>query len=155
MDLEPATEDTIAEDWGEFSGGPPIFGVLHEYSPSDVEGLVSRDENGAKTGLVTWWSDGETAEVVSLHATPQGCGTGARLMDAAESELKGSGVTRVVLATTNDNVRALSFYQRRGYRLVGVRLDEMARIRQTKPDVPRVGQDGVPLRDMWELEKEL
>ncbi len=153
MDFEPATEDVIAEDWREFSAGPPVFGALREYTPSEVEGLVCRHPDGTKAGLVTWWLDGETAEVVSLHAVPQGRGTGARLMDAAEAELKRRGVRRAILVTTNDNVRALAFYARRGYRLVRLHLDAMERVRQAKPDVPETGAESIPLRDMWELEK--
>jgi hypothetical protein len=74
-------------------------------------------------------------------------------MDAAEEEVRSRGVKTVVLATTNDNVRALSFYIRRGYRLVRLHLDAMDRVRALKPGVPSTGREGVPLQDMWELEK--
>jgi hypothetical protein len=76
-------------------------------------------------------------------------------MDAAEDELRKRGVKTAVLATTNDNARALNFYIKRGYRLVRVHFDAMDRVRALKPGVPMSGRDGVPLQDMWELEKEL
>jgi hypothetical protein len=76
-------------------------------------------------------------------------------MDAVEEELRRRGVKAVHLVTTNDNHRALSFYLRRGYRLVRLHLDAMDRVRQSKPQVPLIGNDGIPLRDMWELEREL
>jgi GNAT superfamily N-acetyltransferase len=123
--------------------------------PFDVEGVCWRDSVSGRTGVVTWWVDGEQAEIVSVHAEPAGGGTGTRLMDAAEDELRRGGVKRVVLATTNDNVRALNFYIRRGYRLVRVHLDAMDRVRAAKPGVPLAGREGVPLQDMWELEKTL
>ena len=110
---------------------------------------------GRGVWLVTWWIDGEVAEIVSLHASPEGSGTGAGLMDAAEAELKRRGVKRVTIATTNDNPRALNFYVRQGYRLVRLHLDAMDRVREAKPGVPSIGRDGIPLRDMWELQKEL
>ena len=59
------------------------------------------------------------------------------------------------VVTTNDNPRALSFYLRRGYRLLRLHLDAMDRVRALKPRVPLTGIDGSPLRDMWEMEKEL
>ena len=90
-----------------------------------------------------------------MHADPQGGGTGTRIMDAAEEELRTRGVKTVVVATTNDNVQALNFYIGRGYRLVRLHLDAMDRVRARKPGVPSTGRDGVPLRDMWELEKNL
>jgi len=130
-------------------------GVLRKYDAADVKGIVWRDEASGRTGVVTWWIDGERAEIVSVHAEPQGGGTGTGIMDAAEEELRRRGVKTVVLATTNDNVRALSFYIRRGYRLVRLHLNAMDRVRALKPGVPSTGRDGVALQDMWELEKVL
>lgn len=155
MEFGRPSADLIVHDWEDFTGGPPVFGILREYLPSDVEGLFWREPEGRGHGLVTWWVDGEAAEIVSLHASPEGRGIGARLMEAAEGELKERGVRRVILATTNDNPRALNFYIRRGYRLVRLHRNAMDRVRQAKPGVPSIGRDGIPLRDMWELQKQL
>ena len=154
-DLRPVTEEEIEADWRQFTGGPPVIGVLREYGPSDVEGVLWRDPDTGRTGVVTWWVDGGRAEITSVHAEPPGSGTGTRLMDAAEEELRRHGAKFVVLATTNDNSRALNFYIRRGYRLVRLHLDAMDRVRAAKPGVPTTGKDGVLLQDMWELEKTL
>ena len=153
--VRPATAVEIEADWREFTGGPPAVGVLREYEPEDVEGIVWRDEASGRSGVVTWWVDGKGAEIVSVHAEPQGSGAGTRIMDAAEEELRRREAKTVVLATTNDNARALNFYIKRGYRLVRLHLDAMDRVRARKPGVPWTGHDGVPLRDMWELEKVL
>ena len=76
-------------------------------------------------------------------------------MEAAEAELRRHGVRSLRVVTTNDNPRALSFYVRRGYRLVRLHPDAMDRVRRLKPRAPLTGADGIPLRDMWELCKEL
>lgn len=153
--VRPATAEEIEADWREFTGGPPVVGLLRAYAVADVEGIVWSDEGSGRAGVVTWWVDEKRAEIVSVHAEPQGSGTGTRIMDAAEGELRRRGAKTVVLATTNDNVRALNFYMRRGYRLVRLHLDAMDRVRARKPGVPSTGRDGVPLQDMWELEKVL
>lgn len=154
-EVRPITEAEIEADWIEFTGGPPVVGVLREYAPADVEGIVWSDAASRRRGVVTWWVDGDRAEIVSVHAEPQGGGAGTRVMDAAEEELRRRGVKTAVLATTNDNARALNFYIRRGYRLVHLELDAMDLVRAIKPRVPLAGRDGVRLQDMWELEKEL
>jgi GNAT superfamily N-acetyltransferase len=154
-EVRAPTLEQIEADWHEFTGGPPVVGVLREYEPSDVEGIVWRDPDSGRTGVVTWWIDGERAEITSVHAESPGGGTGTRVMDAAEEELRRRGVKVAVLATTNDNTRALNFYIKRGYRLVRLHLDAMDRVRALKPGVPRTGRDSVPLQDMWELEKAL
>jgi GNAT superfamily N-acetyltransferase len=154
-EIRPAAVVEIEADWREFTGGPPVIGILRDYFPSDVEGLLWRDPDTGRTGLVTWSVDDGRAEIASVHAEPAGSGTGTRLMDAAEEELRRRGVRCAVLATTNDNTRALNFYIRRGYRLVRLHLDAMDRVRAAKPGVPATGRDGVALQDMWELEKTL
>ena len=93
-----------------------------EYLPADAEGLVWR-EDGAVLGLATWAVEGERAEIVSLDALEPGRRIGARLMEAAEEELRRRGVRTLRVVTTNDNPRALSFYARRGYRLLRLHLD--------------------------------
>ncbi len=154
-EIRRAIKEEIAADWVAFTGGPPVVAVLGVYEPGDVEGVVVRDPETERGGVLTWWADGERAEIVSVHAEPPGIGTGTRLMDAAEEELCRRGVKRIELATTNDNLRALKFYVRRGYRLVRVDLDAMDRVRRIKPGVPHMGRDGLPLCDMWVLEKTL
>ncbi len=152
--IEPAPTELIARLWEE-QWGLPIVTPEREYLPPDVEGFVWRTHGGEGLGLVTWAVDGDRAEIVSMDALERGRRIGARLMEAAEEELRRRGVKTAHLFTTNDNHRALSFYVRRGYRLVRLHLDAMDRVREAKPQVPEMGDDGIPLRDMWELEKPL
>ena len=64
------------------------------------------------------------------------------------------GSTRLWLITTNDNVDALRFYQRRGFRLVAIDRDAVERSRATlKPGIPRTGLHGIPIRDELTLER--
>jgi GNAT superfamily N-acetyltransferase len=152
--IEAAPTEFIARVWEEH-WGLPVVTAKREYMPPDVEGLVWRSSDGRTLGLVTWAVDGARAEIVSLNALEPGRGIGSRLMEAAEGELRRRGVRTAHLVTTNDNPRALSFYVRRGYRLVRLHLNAMDRVRQTKPQVPVTGNHGIPLRDMWELERGL
>jgi GNAT superfamily N-acetyltransferase len=152
--IEAAPTELITRLWEEH-WGLPIVTPEREYMPPDVEGIICRALDGRTLGLVTWAVDGRRAEIVSLNALEPGRGIGSRLMDAAEDKLRRRGVRTAHLITTNDNLGALSFYLRRGYRLVRLHLDAMDRVRQVKPQVPLTGNHGIPLRDMWELEREL
>jgi RimJ/RimL family protein N-acetyltransferase len=67
--------------------------------------------------------------------------------------VKGLGARRLWLITTNDNVHAQRFYERRGFTLVGVGEGAVDRARLAKPEIPLVGNDGVEIHD--ELEYEL
>lgn len=64
-----------------------------------------------------------------------------------------SGCSRLLVTTTNDNVDALRFYQRRGFRFVALRVDAVSETRRTlKPKIPLLGDHDIPLRDELELE---
>jgi hypothetical protein len=43
---------------------------------------------------------------------------------------------RLRLVTTNDNIRALRFYQRRGWRMAALHLDAVDAARKIKPEIP-------------------
>ena len=66
-------------------------------------------------------------------------------------EAKRQGCFQVTLTTTNDNIGALRFYQRRGFRLAALRTGAVDRSRQRKPEIPRTGDFGIPLRDEIDL----
>ena len=92
-------------------------------------------------------------EVLTLHAAQQWAGAGSALLAAARRVAEASGARRLWLITTNDNVDALRFYQRRGYRLARVDAGAVDRSRAAlKPAIPEVGAHGIPLRDELELE---
>ena len=147
--------DEIAADWVEFTGGPPILAVLGTFLPADVEALVLIDDEGGRQATISWFRKDDVAELVSVHASPPGGGMGAELLSHIEPMLRDAGVRRLLVATTSDNVDALRFYVRQGFRLVRLHLDWMDKVRQVKPGVPLAGNAGLPLQDLWELEKAL
>ena len=109
--------------------------------------------DGTIEGVLTWVHDGRSMEVLTLHAARQWEGAGSALLAAARRVAEASGVRRLWLITTNDNIDALRFYQRRGYRLTGVDAGAVDRSRASlKPAIPEVGTHGIPLRDELELE---
>jgi Acetyltransferase (GNAT) family len=90
-------------------------------------------------------------EVVTLNALERRAGVGTLLMEAAAIEAKRLRCTEIRLTTTNDNLDALRFYQRRGLRLVALRPGAVDRARVEKPEIPRVGDYGIPLHDEIDL----
>jgi N-acetylglutamate synthase-like GNAT family acetyltransferase len=153
--LEPASPSEIEQIWRDFTG-IPIVTVRHTYESGDgARALVYRGGKGLVLGHVSWFVEGDLGEIVTIEAVEQGRHTGGRLIDAAEVLMREQGVKRVVVTTTNDNLRAQAFYVRRGYRLARIERDGMERVRALKPGVPRTGYEGLPLLDMWEFEKQI
>ena len=119
-----------------------------------LPGFVAEGD-GEPAGLLTYRIDGGDCEVVTINAFPRGAGAGTALMEAVAAAARDAGCRRVWLITTNDNLRALRFYQRRGFRLAALHRDALARSRDLKPSIPEIGLDGIPLRDELELELRL
>jgi predicted N-acetyltransferase YhbS len=119
---------------------------------ADLPGLVAERE-GERLGLLTWILDGDQLEVLSLHCRVENAGAGSALLQAAAELAAGRGCRRLWLLTTNDNLRALGFYQRRGLRLCALHAGAVDRDRALKPEIPEVNPDnGIPVRDLIELE---
>jgi GNAT superfamily N-acetyltransferase len=105
-------------------------------------------------GLLTYLVRGDAAELVTINAFAGG-GVGSALVGALVEECRALGVRRVNVTTTNDNTRALRFYQREGFRLTALRIGAIEESRKIKPEIPSHGIDGIPIRDEIELTKEL
>ena len=103
-------------------------------------------------GLLTYRIDGPALEIVTLNSLRPGRGIGSLLLNGATDIARRTGCGRVWLVTTNDNLHALRFYQRRGFRMVALRADALSAARFLKPEIPLIGLDNIPLRDEIELE---
>jgi ribosomal protein S18 acetylase RimI-like enzyme len=153
--IERAPSGDIVRIWDNFTGVPVVTVTRTYTDASDAEALVWLNDAGEVRGHVSWALDGGTAEIVTIEALDQGVHIGGRLLDAAEAEIRARGARRIVVTTTNDNIRAQAFYMRRGFRLARIEKDGMRRVRALKPGVPETGYEGLPLLDMWEFEKRL
>jgi ribosomal protein S18 acetylase RimI-like enzyme len=96
---------------------------------------------------------GDALHIVALATDPmwQRSGVGGHLVAEAELLARRLGLARLVVATTNDNLPALYFYQRRGYRLTGLAPDSVT----THTRHTSAGFAGIPVRDEIRLEKRL
>jgi ribosomal protein S18 acetylase RimI-like enzyme len=118
----------------------------------DVAGFIAEKES-KPIGLITYMITNSECEITSLNSFEEGIGVGTSLINRLEESVKDVGCRRIWVITTNDNVYALRFYQKRGYRLVAIHRDAMIDVRKLKPDLPLLGMDDIPIRDMLELEK--
>jgi ribosomal protein S18 acetylase RimI-like enzyme len=140
----------VAEQWG--SEIAVAHGAI--YRPAELLGFVAEAE-GEVVGLLTYYVEGDACEIVTLDSQREGVGIGTALIEAAKAAARQAGCRRLWLITTNDNTQALRFYQKRGFCLVAVRRDAVAASRAIKPEIPMIGNDGIPIRDEIELEMSL
>jgi ribosomal protein S18 acetylase RimI-like enzyme len=116
-----------------------------------LQGLIAEDEHGL-AGVVTYQVVEGACELVSIACARPQRGVGTMLLNALIAEVR-ARCSHIWLVTTNDNLDALRFYQRRGFRLRAVRsgaVDDARR--RLKPTLPALGAYGIPMRDELELE---
>ena len=107
-------------------------------------------------GAATYVISGVDCELLTLHTDRRFEGTGSALLSAVQGVVRRAGCTRLFVVTTNDNVDALRFYQRRGFRLAHLRPGAADESRDTlKPEIPVTGSYGIPIRDELELQMDL
>lgn len=134
-------------------GGPlqARRGELHDVLA--LPGFVA-EQDGIPRGIATYRPDGAECELAFVEAFEPRRGVGTELLEAVRRAA--AGCERIWLVTTNDNLDALRFYQRRGFRLLELRPGAVDEARETlKPGIARVGAYRIPIRDELELELSL
>jgi GNAT superfamily N-acetyltransferase len=146
----PALGRVLASRWG--GATVVVHGTV--FRPAELPGLIAvRD--GRLAGLLTYDIGGDGLEIVTLDAmTPNG-GVGSALVTAVADEARRHQADRLAVTTTNDNLDALRFYQRRDFRLVAVRPGAVDEARRLKPQIPEIGCYDIPLRDEIDLVREV
>ena len=142
----PTVAWLMMELWG--STKQVVHGTV--FHPADLPGLIAERERRL-AGLLTYNVSGGVMEIVTLNALERRAGVGTLLMEAAAVDARRHRCTEIRLTTTNDNLDALRFYQRRGLRLVALRPGAVDRARAEKPAIPRIGDYGIPLHDEIDL----
>ncbi len=151
--------DTDTEDrdwihrWMVFQWGADYV-IAHDtkYFPVDLPGVVAVDFNGENIGLITYQIMDDECELITLNSIREGFGVGTALIEAVKQRAIRENCKRIWLVTTNDNLNAIRFYQKRGFHLVRIHLNSVTRARKQKPEIPEIGYFGIPIRDEIELD---
>mgnify|MGYP002400171126 CR=1 FL=1 len=122
------------------------------YEADLLPGIIA-EVNGKPLGLLTYNIKGEELEIVTMNAMEKGKGIGSALLDEIERIAKEKKCKRIWLITTNDNIDAIRFYQKRGFEIAFVHRYAIEVSRKIKPQLPFVGKYGIPIRDEIEMEK--
>jgi ribosomal protein S18 acetylase RimI-like enzyme len=137
----------LKEHWG--SAKIVTRGRIHQ--ADEIPGFVAV-QSSKRVGLVTYNIDRTEFEITSMNSLAGGKGVGSALVDAVKNACAAAGCKRLWLITTNDNTKALRFWQKRGFRLAVVYPNAMEKSRRLKPEIPLTGNNGIPIRDEIELE---
>jgi GNAT superfamily N-acetyltransferase len=149
--LTPDDLPRLRQFWQEHWGGDEMIVHGEIFRSAQMDGFVTEDW----AGVVTYSIQGDQCEIMSIDSLREGQGIGTALIDKVVGVARQRGCRRVFLTTTNDNLPALGFYQKRGFELAVLRRGAVNESRKIKPGIPLSGVYGIPLRDEIELEMSL
>jgi len=127
--------------------------VVHQttYTPAELPGIVAVRMHQC-VGLITFHIRGHECEIVTLDSLLPSMGIGTSLIEGVRKVAQEASCRRLWLITTNDNVQALRFYQKRGFNFVAIHTNAVESERSIKPEIPLVNEEGILIRDEIELE---
>lgn len=133
-------------------GAPTIVTRGKRHIVESLKGFALIQEDEIKA-LITYAINDDQCEIVSLDSLIENQGIGTRLIDKVTEKAKEQKCKRVWLITTNDNTKAIRFYQRRGLNMAAIHLNAIEISRKIKPQIPLYGFDDIPILHEIEFEK--
>lgn len=139
--------DFIKNNWG--SDIIVSRGIVH-YA-NQLEGFMALEDDKL-CGLITYRIDKSECEIITLDSLKEGCGIGTILIQKVIEIARNSNCTRVFLITTNDNIDAIRFYQKRKFDMVAVHRNAVTEARKLKPQIPQYGFYDIEIKHEVEFE---
>jgi GNAT superfamily N-acetyltransferase len=124
------------------------------FYPTELPGFVAEQDHET-LGLITYMIKKNQCEIVTLDSLKECHGVGTQLIEAVKTRAVETGCTWIYVITTNDNLPALGFYQKRGFTIKAMVINAVEKSRILKPSIPLTGYEGIPIRDEIELEMSL
>ncbi len=146
-DDRPAIAEFIERHWQ----SKMVMSRGKSYYPHQHDGFIER-RDGKIVGLLTLRCEGDEMELLTLNSDLEGQGIGSALMLMAIEKAREMTISKLWLTTTNDKLRAIGFYQRLGFRIASVNVGVVDEARKIKPQIPEVGEGGIPIHDEIVLE---
>ena len=122
-----------------------------EIDMTQTEGFYVKEQEDI-IGLITYFVSDDVLEVISLNSLRENQGIGTKLVDAVIREAKDRKLKKILVVTTNDNINAIKFYQKRGFDMACLYQNALDISRKIKPEIPLIGDHSIPLRHEIEFE---
>ena len=124
-------------------------GVIHK--AHELPGFAAIMDN-KPVGLVTYNLAEDNCEIITLDSLIENIGIATALINEVKRVAGENGCARLWLITTNDNIHAIRFYQRREFTIAAIHCGAIEHSRRLKPQIPLIGSEGIPIRDEIEFE---
>ncbi|GMK41291.1 N-acetyltransferase [Paenibacillus sp. CCS19] len=147
----------ITSDWSEeitAIRGDRIVSRGKVHMVQHLAGYAAREEDRI-LGLILYDIRNNECEIVALNSYSENCGIGTRLIELVKNKAISQHLNRLWLITTNDNIKAIRFYQMRGFDMKCIHPNAVDEARMIKPTIPLISSEGIPIKHEIEFEIKL
>ena len=102
----------------------------------EVDGLIAYDGE-AVVGIITYIIYSNIIEIISLNSFKEKNGVGTFLIQRLKEKSIRENICKIKVITTNDNINAIKFYQKRDFVISNIYVDSMKKAREIKPNIPK------------------
>lgn len=139
--------ELVAKNWG----SPLVVSRGKAHRPAELPGFLYMEGADIK-GIISYDICDNECEIVLLESFEENRGVGSALLMLTIETATKLGCGRIWLITTNDNTKAMRFYQKKWFDLKAVHHNSISKARQLKPEIPLYGNDGIPILHEIEFE---
>lgn len=132
-------------------GGYEMVSLGVKYDITTLPGIAVLEDDQL-LGALLYRIEGKECEIAALFSLVEKKGVGTLLVNAIVQKAKNEKFRRLWLITTNDNTKAIRFYQMHDFLLKAVHINSFANTRLLKPNEPEQGIDGIPILHEFEFE---
>lgn len=152
--IEDDVRQKVLDIWVNNWGSDLMVTKGKAYKALDYPGYIAV-ENNEVIGLIIYRIEDKECEILSLDSLSENRGVGSKLLEKVVKVSTDCGCDRIWLITSNDNTKAMRFYQKRGFEFKAIHLNAIDDARNIKPQIPLVGYDNIPIRHEIEMEFKL
>lgn len=147
---KPWIQKILEKHWG----STKIVSRGRLYKADKLPGFIAVID-GQSVGLLIYRIENGECKIIALASEIEGKGVGSALIEKAKKEALDKKCKRLWVITTNDNLKAQHFYEKRGFVLKAIYKNALEVSRKLKPEIPLIDLNGIPLKDDVELEMKL
>jgi GNAT superfamily N-acetyltransferase len=133
-------------------GSPRMMVGMQVYDVGAIEATGLYDETDTLVAFASWALRDKIIYLCALHALVEERGHAKHLLTALKTIMKDKGAKSIRAMVTNDNMPALIFYQKNGFRFSTLYVGGVDAYRSTMPGMLKHGYLGIPIHDAIELE---
>lgn len=147
---QEAVNKILRKEWN----CPPSISRGMSIDTTKLPGFISLSGERIN-GVITYNIINFECEIVTLNSFDENKGIGTRLINEVLAVAIENKCNKIWLITTNDDIDAIRFYQKKGFDLTAVHINAMDISRKIKPSIPLIGMHNIPIKHEFEFEIKL